>query len=102
LLPVPYDFDYSGFVDAPYAAPPARINIASVRTRRYLGYCKHNAEIAAVAAEFNARRPQLLAVIDETPLLEPEARAKARKYTESFFQSIGSAEAARRLETTCV
>jgi hypothetical protein len=34
---VPYDFDYSGFVDAPYAVPPEGISVSSVKVRRYRG-----------------------------------------------------------------
>ena len=103
LVPVPYDFDYAGVVDAPYAVPPAQINIANVRTRRYRGYCLHNAELSAVAADFNAKRPQLLAVIDEIPQLDPGGRAKARKYLEGFFEQIASPAAiADKFEKNCL
>ena len=103
LVPVPYDFDYAGIVDAPYAVPPAQIKIASVRTRRYRGYCLHNAELGAVAAEFNAKRPQLLAVIDDLPQLDAGARAKARSYLEGFFEQIASPAAiADKFEKNCL
>ena len=39
---MPYDFDYSGLVDAPYAVPPDSIHLANVRVRRYRGFCLHN------------------------------------------------------------
>ena len=42
LVPVPYDWDFSGLVDAPYATPPDSINVTSVRQRRYRGFCRHN------------------------------------------------------------
>ena len=35
LFPVPYDFDLSGFVHAPYATPDPRIGIRSVLDRLY-------------------------------------------------------------------
>ena len=35
LIPVPYDFDYAGLVNAPYAVPPEGIRVANVKVRRY-------------------------------------------------------------------
>lgn len=32
-VPVPYDFDYAGFVDTPYAVPAENLGTSSVRTR---------------------------------------------------------------------
>ena len=36
-IAVPYDFDWSGIVDAPYAVPDYRLNIKSVRDRIWRG-----------------------------------------------------------------
>lgn len=103
LVPAPYDFDFAGVVDAPYAVPPDKVNVANVRVRRYRGYCIHNAELAAVAADFNAKRPQLLATIDAVPELDPGTRAKARKYIDGFFEQIASpASIADKFEKVCL
>ena len=40
FIPVPYDFDYCGFVDAEYAIPAENLGIESVRDRYYLGACR--------------------------------------------------------------
>lgn len=102
-VPAPYDFDYSGLVDAPYAVPPESLKLASVRSRRYRGYCTFNAEIPAVVAEFNAKRPQLLAVFDDLPGLDPDTQSKARKYLESFFEQISTREGvADKIEKDCL
>lgn len=55
LVYAPYDFDYSGFVDAPYAAPPDGYDITSVRTRYYRGACALNAEVTKAAARHSRR-----------------------------------------------
>ena len=39
-IPIPYDFDMSGLVDADYAAPPSHLPIRLVRTRYYRGLCQ--------------------------------------------------------------
>ena len=90
IIPVPYDFDYSGLVDAPYAAPPAQIQVANVRVRRWRGFCRHNAEVAPAAAAMLADQGRLMAVIDSIPDLDSGTRSKAKAYLSGFFEQIGS------------
>src|SRR5436309_5540003 len=40
VIAVPYDYDFSGAVDAAYATPPPQLPIHSVRERLYRGYCQ--------------------------------------------------------------
>ncbi|TFH27478.1 MAG: hypothetical protein E4H10_03735 [Bacteroidia bacterium] len=40
FIPVPYDFDYVGLVDAIYAVPGEQLGITSVKERYYLGACR--------------------------------------------------------------
>ncbi len=95
LIPVAYDFDYSGLVDAPYAIPPEQVKVRSVRQRHYLGYCRHNSQLLAAAAEFRARRPALEAVYSQIPGLEDRTRRKALSYLAGFFEDIATDQAVR-------
>jgi hypothetical protein len=97
-LPIPYDFDFSGLVDAPYAAPPEGFKIRSVRERAYRGYCAHSAAARTAAAEMLARRPALLAEIDRIPGLEERTRSRAKTYLEGFFRDA----AAGRMLADCI
>jgi hypothetical protein len=90
LITVPYDFDFSGMVDAPYAKPPDAVPVASVRVRRYRGYCRHNAEAQAAIADLVARRSSLMAVLNEVPQLEEKTRAKATKYLTGFYDQVAT------------
>lgn len=90
IVPVPYDFDFAGFVDAPYATPPANIAVANVRVRRYRGYCRHNAEARAAAAELVGRRAELLATLAATPGLDPRARDKAGRFLSASLDALAS------------
>ena len=85
LIPVPYDFDYSGLVNPPYAVAPD--GVRSVRERRYQGYCVHNAQALAVAAEFRAKRGALLAMLGQIPLDE-SVRRRSAAYLDGFFADI--------------
>ena len=71
-VPIPYDFDFSGFVDAPYATPPDELHLASVRQRVYRGYCLHNNDVLAAARQMREARPQLMAAITSTPGMQPD------------------------------
>jgi hypothetical protein len=90
LVPVAYDFDYSGLVDAPYAIPPKQLRVRSVRQRHYMGYCRHNSHVLAAAAEFRAKRPALEAVYSQVPGLEERTRRKTLSYLAGFFDEIAT------------
>jgi hypothetical protein len=90
MSPVPYDFDYSGLVDAPYAIPPEQFRVNSVRTRVYQGFCRHNGAALAAAVEFRAARPSLEALFSQIPAMEDRTRRKALSYLSRFFEEIAT------------
>jgi hypothetical protein len=99
IIPVPYDFDVSGLVNPPYALPPDGLGIDSVKQRRYRGYCVHNRQAFGAAAEFRAKRAEIVGV----PGLDVGRQQKAAAYLEGFFQDIASDEDVnRRLLKTCI
>ena len=89
-VPVPYDFDYSGLVDAPYAVSPDKFDIGSVRKRVYQGYCRHNGQAVAAAAEFRAARPLIEATFGQIPGMEPKTRKGALDYLARFYDDIAT------------
>ncbi|MGI9249438.1 MAG: hypothetical protein ACR2QI_10505, partial [Woeseiaceae bacterium] len=42
FTPLPYDFDFAGIVNAPYAQPNPRYHLRNVRQRLYKGQCGNN------------------------------------------------------------
>ena len=90
---VPYDFDFSGFVDTPYATPPDQLQLSSVRERVYRGYCVHNADALAAARQMREARPQMMAAITATPGIDPQRAAKAIAYLDGFFADIATDDA---------
>jgi hypothetical protein len=93
VVVIPYDFDFSGFVGAPYATPPDALHISSVRQRVYRGYCIDNAQVIATARQMRDARPQLIAAITSTPGLEPQTQARAISFLDGFFADIASDQA---------
>lgn len=95
---LPYDFDFSGLVNAPYAEPNPRYPIRSVRTRFYKGLCSNNDVLPETLQLFRDRRENLLSSIDELRGLssasEQAARA-VRSYVKAFFRIIDDPAAVR-------
>ena len=77
LLAVPYDFDLSGFVHAPYAMPDRRLGLRSVVDRMYRGPCRTTDEFEAAAAPFRAKQTEMLALIDSMQDLEPASAQRS-------------------------
>lgn len=88
VIPVPYDFDFSGLVDAPYAGPPEGVPIDSLRQRTYRGYCAHIAQARAFAAQLSPRRAEFLGLFATIPGLDPREQSKAESYLQGFFADI--------------
>ena len=89
-IPVPYDFDFSGLVDAPYATPPEGFTIRSVRERMYRGYCGHLPQARAAAAEMVSRRAELLGLLATIPGLDERTRGGAAAYLDRGFRELAS------------
>jgi hypothetical protein len=90
FTPVPYDFDYSGLVDAPYSTPPEGFPIDNVRQRNYRGYCSHLAQARAFAAQLSPRRAEFLGLFATIPGLEPRTQTRAASYIQGFFNDVDS------------
>ena len=88
--PIPYDFDFSGFVNAPYALPPDQLRLSSVRERRYRGYCVHNADVIEAARQFRTKQAAMEAELAAVPGLDPRALASARAFMAGFFAEIAT------------
>lgn len=89
IYPLPYDFDSSGLVDAPYAAPPRGVGISSVTQRLFRGYCAHNATLPQARQAIMARRSELLALVESETRLTSSSKKKASRYLERFFETVG-------------
>ena len=89
-VPIPYDFDFSGFVNAPYASPPDQLKISSVRERRYRGYCSHNPQVVEAARTYRAKHGAFVAELAAVPGLEPRAIDSARSFMAQFFAEIAT------------
>ena len=85
VLPVPYDFDFSGSVNAPYAEPPLGLKLRQVTQRLYRGRCIHNPELDAVVRLFQKKKQAIYALYEDSAELNKRTKKKALAYYDKFY-----------------
>ena len=91
MIPIPYDFDMSGFVNASYASVPMIGNeefpITEVTERIYRGFKRDDKIFQQIRNEYINNKDKFFEIIDsfEHNFDDPKEFATARKYIEKFF-----------------
>jgi hypothetical protein len=88
ILAIPYDFDQSGFVSAPYATPAEPFKLRSVRQRLYRGRCVNNEYLEGSLQRFRERRSDIYLMINEQEGLTKGTRKKLVSYVDQFYRLI--------------
>lgn len=86
-VPVPYDFDSAGLVNAHYAAPPDGLPINSVTQRLYRGYCEHNPELESARQLLIENRSAFEALIENENRLKSGSKKRAIRYLDKFYKT---------------
>jgi hypothetical protein len=87
-IPVTYDFDYCGLVDAPYAIPGTHVDIESVTERAYMGYCLPDEFMDKAFDLFIEKEAEVMAVVREFSLMTDKSKKKPLSYLEEFYDII--------------
>ena len=89
LITVPYDFDHSGIVDAPYAHPAEELLMRSVQERRYRGYCIKDMKLfEKPIALFNRSKRDIYDLYTKNTLLDEKYIKSVTKYLDEFYETI--------------
>lgn len=103
ILYVPYDFDLSGFVDAPYAFPPAELRIDSVTQRRYRGFCTERDILKKALDNVLSKRQDIAALIESLPVLSDKNKRSRMSYLDQFFRAAEKeGKLLKRFENRCL
>jgi hypothetical protein len=84
-IPIPYDFDMSGLVNARYAAPPEHLPIRLVRTRYYRGLCQPPAVMDEALAHVLSKKDEIIALYRDMPELSRLSRNRTLGYIKNYF-----------------
>ncbi len=85
---VPYDFDFSGVVNAAYAVPDPTLGITQVRQRRFMGLAASAEELQPTIAHFKAKQSELEKLIRQFKPLSAFARKDVLAFVQSFYDCL--------------
>lgn len=97
-LPIAYDFDFSGVINASYAGVDPSLPIKSVRERLFRGYCLHESAYPAAFDRFRDTRPAIEALYaDEIgKLLAPGTVKSHLAFFADFYEAIKTPQQAKK------
>lgn len=91
-IPVPFDFDFSGLVNATYANPPSPVPIRDVRERYFYGLCLPQPMLDAAIEQMQSKREEIFALFRDSEELDDRWRVDSIEYIEEFFDIIDDPE----------
>lgn len=84
---VPYDFDFTGLVDAEYAVPDDKITgTTSIRERIFLGVCRSREVYQKDLEEFLDKKDEFYRLINEFPYLNAKQKKNMIYYLDTFYE----------------
>lgn len=86
MIPIPYDFDYTGFVNPSYAVPFATFKQKEVTDRYFLGHKKDIKDLMPVFDLFKEKENTFINIIDSFEYLPKKDRKILVKYLNSFYK----------------
>jgi len=94
-IPVPFDYDLTGVVNAEYAIPPPELGVENNRVRIYRGMCRSREVLQKELLMFLDKKDEFYAVINEFPYLGKASKKDIIILLDQFFDQI---EKPRNLE----
>jgi len=88
MVPIAYDFDFSGMVHTEYAVQRSSLPVKRVTDRFFLGHSKTMEELAPIFALFQEKKSELIQTVDDFEHLPKYERRKMIKYIQSFYKII--------------
>ena len=86
ILVIPYDFDYSGIVDAEYARPSPDYGLLSVRERHYRGHRYDHPIFIPCQQKFIEKQMDFEKSLNEITCLNKSCKKYTKKYLKSFYR----------------
>jgi hypothetical protein len=98
IMPIAYDFDFSGAVNARYATVDSSLRIRNVRERLFRGYCADAESYNKAFAIFNEKKPEIYALYSDSigKLMDKGRVRETLDYFDEFYGTINNRGAAKR------
>ncbi|NND07017.1 MAG: hypothetical protein HKN87_11610 [Saprospiraceae bacterium] len=92
-IAIPYDFDYSGLVNAPYAHAHPDLPIANVRERLFQWRGNDGKTLVEPITIFIENKSRIFDLLENCSLHDKQAKVEMIRYIEEFYAIIESPEA---------
>lgn len=87
IIPIPYDFDFSGLVSAPYASPSSESGLATVRDRFLMAQGMEKTALEHARETLIKAKPSLYAWCDN-PFLSKASSTDITGFLDAFFTAL--------------
>lgn len=87
-IPVPFDFDLTGVVNAEYAIPPPGLGIEVNRDRLFLGICRNREVYQRELMAFLDKKEEFYSVITDFPYLGKADKRDIITFLDQFFNQL--------------
>lgn len=84
----PYDFDFSGLVNAAYAKPNVDLQQEDIRDRIYIGSNWTAEEWQETIALFQSKRQSFMSLVDNFEQISNKAKKDIKKYLNGFYEEL--------------
>jgi hypothetical protein len=91
VVPIPYDFDFSGLVSAPYASPSSESGLKTVRERFYMHNGLSVEQSKKAARQILDAQDKIIALCNNK-YLSRKANEEMALFLKGFFQTLSSNE----------
>ena len=98
IIPVPYDFDFAGAINAEYATVDPSLSVRRVRDRLFRGYCASEAEYEKAFDLFNQKREAIYNLYNDDvgKLMNRRVATETLKFYDEFYKTIGDRRLTKR------
>ena len=97
VIPIPYDFDYTGFVNTYYATPNTFTPVKHVMQRYNRGHCIEDSVLLSTLELFSSKKEAILKIVRECVFLEEKIKNQKIKFLESGFEDFENIKRAKRI-----
>ncbi|MFT6808373.1 MAG: hypothetical protein ACJA01_001597 [Saprospiraceae bacterium] len=85
---IPFDFDFAGFVNQPYAIPDGSLPIKTIHDRHFMNYPMNEKEFNDVVDFYLSIEDAVYTKCDQAPYLSSLEREKSKLYLKGFFEAV--------------
>jgi len=87
-IAIPYDFDWTGVVNASYAVPAENVGTDNVRERKFEGVCRSKEVFQKDLDLFSGKKAEFYRVINEFPYVNNQVKKDITGYLNGFFDQL--------------